>query len=273
LPAGAEPINRYLTSDVYRHQPRIGTAGWSIRSEHREAFPPDGSHLERYAARFNAVEINSSFYRPHRRATYERRAQSVGDDFRFSVKLPKTISHARFADGLEPEIARFADEVTGLGDKLGIVLVQFPPSLVYDEAGATGLFSSLTDILPCRLACEPRHISWFEDAPDAMLARLEVARVAADPAISPRATRPGGWPGTRYHRLHGAPKIYYSDYEPAALDAIADTLRVEASGGLEPWCVFDNTVFGFATTNALAVRASLVADRWNAGAITGIEPR
>jgi uncharacterized protein YecE (DUF72 family) len=257
---------------VEQHQPRIGTAGWSIRSEHREAFPPAGSHLERYAARFNAVEINSSFYRPHRRATYERWAQSVGDDFRFSVKLPKTISHARFADGLESEIERFANEVTGLGKKLGIVLVQFPPSCAYDEAGATRLFSSLAESLPCRLACEPRHISWFEDAPDTVLAQLEVARVAADPAISPHASRPGGWPCTRYHRLHGAPKIYYSDYEPAALEAIADTLRAEASGGLAPWCIFDNTALGFATTNALAVRASLVADRWNAVATTEIEP-
>jgi uncharacterized protein YecE (DUF72 family) len=51
-------------------QPRVGTAGWSIRSEHREAFASEGSHLERYARRFNAVEINSSFYRPHRQATY-----------------------------------------------------------------------------------------------------------------------------------------------------------------------------------------------------------
>jgi uncharacterized protein YecE (DUF72 family) len=255
-----------------RPSPRVGTAGWGIRSEHREAFPPDGSHLERYAARFNAVEINSSFYRPHRRSTYERWARSVGDDFRFSVKLPKTISHARFAVGLGPEIARFTDAVTGLGDKLGIVLVQFPPSLAYDEAGASGLFFSLAESLPCRLACEPRHISWFEDAPDAMLDRFEVARVAGDPAIA-RANRPGGWPGTRYHRLHGAPRIYYSDYEPAALDAVADTLRAEAAGGLQSWCIFDNTALGFATTNALSVGACSLADRGNAAATMGIEPK
>ena len=51
---------------------RIGTAGWSIPKEHAAPFPTTGSHLERYGAVFNAVEINSSFYRPHRRATYER---------------------------------------------------------------------------------------------------------------------------------------------------------------------------------------------------------
>jgi hypothetical protein len=53
-------------------EPRIGTAGWSIGAEYRDAFPAEGSLLERYAARFDTVEINSSFHRPHRRSTYER---------------------------------------------------------------------------------------------------------------------------------------------------------------------------------------------------------
>jgi uncharacterized protein YecE (DUF72 family) len=56
---------------------RIGTAGWSIPKEHAAPFPVQGSHLERYGAVFDAVEINSSFYRPHRRATYARWAASV----------------------------------------------------------------------------------------------------------------------------------------------------------------------------------------------------
>jgi uncharacterized protein YecE (DUF72 family) len=50
----------------------IGCAGWAIPKQHASSFPPSGSHLERYAQRFTAVEINSSFYRPHRRAAYER---------------------------------------------------------------------------------------------------------------------------------------------------------------------------------------------------------
>ena len=64
-------------SEPAHAEPRIGTAGWSIPRQHAAAFPAGGSHLERYAQRFNAVEINSSFYRPHRRATYERWAASV----------------------------------------------------------------------------------------------------------------------------------------------------------------------------------------------------
>ena len=72
---------------------RIGTAGWSIPKEHSAPFPVQGSHLERYGAVFNAVEINSPFYRPHRTATYERWAASVPEDFRFAVKIPKAITH------------------------------------------------------------------------------------------------------------------------------------------------------------------------------------
>ena len=72
---------------------RIGTAGWSIPKEHAGAFPVEGSHLERYGAVLDAVEINSSFYRPHRRATYERWAGAVPEHFRFAVKVPRAITH------------------------------------------------------------------------------------------------------------------------------------------------------------------------------------
>jgi len=240
-------------------QPLIGTAGWSIRAEHREAFSSDGSQLERYAARFNAVEINSSFYRPHRRATYERWAAAVGDDFLFSVKLPKTISHARHPGEREAEVARFADEVKGLGRKLGIVLIQFPPSLAYDVDRVLRLFTTIGDAVPCRLICEPRHASWFEKDAETMLDGLGVARVAADPAIVHSAGLPGGWRDIRYHRLHGSPKIYYSNYEPDTLEAMRATLAAEAAAGLETWCVFDNTALGFATANALTIRTAFAS--------------
>ena len=66
-----------------RQEPRIGTAGWSIPRIHQVHFPAEGSHLARYAAVFSGAEINSSFYRPHRRSTYERWAASTPDGFRF----------------------------------------------------------------------------------------------------------------------------------------------------------------------------------------------
>ena len=68
----------------------IGTAGWSIPAHYAPDFAGAGTHLARYAAQMTAVEINSSFYRPHQRKTYERWAASVPEVFRFSVKLPRS---------------------------------------------------------------------------------------------------------------------------------------------------------------------------------------
>jgi uncharacterized protein YecE (DUF72 family) len=102
---------------------RIGTAGWNVPSLYLDQVPSGGSHLERYARHLNAVEINSSFYRPHRRTTWQRWAQSVPDDFRFAVKVPKTITHDSGLADCGALLDRFLSEVTGLGDKLGALLV------------------------------------------------------------------------------------------------------------------------------------------------------
>src|SRR5689334_17239458 len=112
--------------------PRVGTAGWAIPRPVAERFPAEGSGLARYAARFDAVEINSTFYRSHRPATYARWVASTPPQFRFAVKLPRTITHeARLADSAA-RIAAFRAEAAQLGEKLGPLLVQLPPSLAYD---------------------------------------------------------------------------------------------------------------------------------------------
>ena len=72
---------------------RIGTAGWTVPKAVAHAFPGEGGHLARYAGRLDAVEINSSFYRPHRPATYARWAECVPKDFRFAVKVPRLVTH------------------------------------------------------------------------------------------------------------------------------------------------------------------------------------
>ena len=66
----------------------IGSAGWQLPKAYQHQFPVDGTHLQRYAGRFNAVEVNSTFHRLPRPATAERWAASVPEEFRFSLKLP-----------------------------------------------------------------------------------------------------------------------------------------------------------------------------------------
>ncbi len=246
---------------------RIGTAGWGIPARLGAEFPGAASHLERYAGQCTAVEINSSFHRPHRPATYERWARSVPEDFRFAVKLPREITHSRRLLDAESALDRFLAEAGVLGGRLGPLLVQLPPSLAFDAGAASAFFGSLRARFAGAAVCEPRHPSWFGTDGDALLASFAVARVAADPARVPAAADPGGWPGLAYYRLHGSPQTYYSAYEPATLEAVAQRLMAAARRG-PAWCIFDNTGRGEAAANALDLRRlcqQLAAEEGGAG--------
>lgn len=236
---------------------RIGCAGWSLPRAEHEHFPAAGSHLERYASRFDAVEINSSFHRPHRPATYARWSASVPPSFRFAVKVPKTITHGLRLRQAGDLLESFLAEASGLGDKLGCLLVQLPPSLSFEPEVAAGFFADFRSRSPVPLACEPRHPSWFTPEVDGLLLELGVARVAADPARVPEAAEPGGWRGLSYYRLHGSPRIYYSSYPEEYLEVLAARLRADVEAGRSVWCIFDNTTLGAATRNALDLRLSV----------------
>ncbi|MGK5062198.1 DUF72 domain-containing protein [Janthinobacterium sp. LB3P112] len=106
------------------HTAYIGTAGWRLSSAAASHFPLDGSHLQRYASVLPCVEINRSFYRPHQPTTYARWAASVPEHFRFSVKLPRCITHERRLRDCAAELERFAGAVMQWENKLGWVLVQ-----------------------------------------------------------------------------------------------------------------------------------------------------
>jgi uncharacterized protein YecE (DUF72 family) len=223
--------------------------------------PPGGSHLERYARCLNAVEINSSFYRPHRRTTYQRWAQAVPDDFRFSVKVPKAITHEAGLADCGARLDRFVDEVTGLGDKLAILLLQLPPTSALNKRIANGFFRDLRARIDTDVVLEPRHASWFAPGVDDWLAKRRIARVAADPARIAGAGAPGGWNKLAYYRWHGSPRIYYSDYGAAALNALKRRLGDNRTRASSVWCIFDNTASGAALGNALMLARSLQQER------------
>ncbi|WP_375413622.1 DUF72 domain-containing protein [uncultured Bradyrhizobium sp.] len=236
---------------------RIGTAGWSVPSRYLDQVPAGGSHLERYSRHLDAVEINSSFYRPHRRATYQRWAQSVSDDFRFAVKVPKSITHEAGLTDCGTLLDRFVDEVTGLGRKLGVLLVQLPPKSALDKPTANGFLRDLRARIDIDIALEPRHPSWFAPGVDAWLSEQGIARVAADPARVDGAGRPGGSTKLVYYRWHGSPRIYYSDYGAAALAALKQRLQNDGARDVPAWCIFDNTAAGAALGNALDLARQL----------------
>jgi uncharacterized protein YecE (DUF72 family) len=236
-----------------RRDVRIGCAGWAIRGAQAPLFPGAGSHLERYARRFAAVEINSSFYRPHRRATYERWAAAVPEDFAFAVKAPREITHRRRLHPAEAALAAFLEQTAGLGDKRGLLLFQLPPSLRFAAEEAGAFFAALRRLHAGCIVCEPRHPDWFTAGADALLAEFRISRAAVDPRIVAAAADPGGWQGLRYFRWHGSPRLYYSEY---SADQLAELARQMAPAGDDrhpPWCIFDNTAAGAAPVNALTL--------------------
>ena len=228
-----------------------GCAGWSLASKDFAAFPAEGSHLERYAAVFPAVEINSSFYRPHKPETYARWAASVPDHFRFSVKVPRAITHdARLRD-VDTLLDRFQGEAGMLGDKLGCLLVQLPPRFGFDDVLVHAFFAQVRARFSCSIAFEARHASWFSEAATMTLRECGVIRVIADPA----AGQPGDHVPTSdtevYIRLHGAPRIYYSAYPGEEISCWRRHIDGDLAAGRSVWCIFDNTAEGAAVPNAL----------------------
>lgn len=233
----------------------VGTAGWSIPRAAASAFAGTGSHLERYAGVLAGTEINSSFHRPHATSVYARWASATPAAFRFAVKIPRAITH-------EGELRRpgrpldvFLSQVAGLGPKLGPLLVQLPPSLVFDARVARTFFAMLRARHVGAVVCEPRHPSWFEPRAESLLVTYRVARVATDPSRLRAALQPGGWIGRGrnaliYYRLHGSPRKYWSRYPPERIHTWADDL-LHFAARATVWCVFDNTASGAAIENAL----------------------
>ncbi|GAB3509434.1 DUF72 domain-containing protein [Pseudoxanthomonas daejeonensis] len=235
----------------------VGCAGWSIPAPYRDRFADGESVLARYASRFSVVEINSSFYRPHQPSTYARWAASVPRGFRFSVKMPKEISHELALRRCGPALDAFLAQSGALGSKLGGYLLQLPPGQVFEMRTASTFFRMFRRRTDAPLACEARNLSWFSPAASELFALHAVGRVDADPRVGDNDhemdTR-SAWP---YWRWHGAPRIYYSAYSDEQLQALAASLRALPDARRPAWVIFDNTAHGFATANALRLQALL----------------
>jgi uncharacterized protein YecE (DUF72 family) len=235
----------------------VGCAGWSLPKEHSALFGAKGSHLHRYAQRFDAVEINSSFYRSHRVDTYRRWADATPDYFRFAIKLPKQITHINRLTVSDDLIEKFSAEIAGLGEKRGPVLVQLPPSLSFEETVANGFFASMHSHVQTAIVCEPRHLTWFSPKATALLREHGIGRVAADPSIEMAAAVPDGCPQHAYFRWHGSPRMYYSEYDVDALNQLKSQVLRVAPAAEAVWCIFDNTAAGAAIVNAVTLAAML----------------
>lgn len=231
-----------------RPQPFIGLAGWSEAvTRYRARFPSEGTGLARYAATFEFVEINVTFYRAVQEATFASWADQTPADFRFSVKLSRAVTHAA---RLSPQ-ARLEEALgpmQALGDKLAVVLVQLPPSLDFAPDRAEAFLVRLRTAYSGMVAWEPRHPGW-----DCAEARRLLAAHLVTPVLTeiPTPETPRGESGC-YFRLHCTPRRYRSSYSDEDLSALAAWLTESATPA---YVVFDNTAGPAGVANARSLQS------------------
>lgn len=197
-----------------------GTSGFSYKEWKGPFYPktlPAGRMLAFYATRLPAVEINNSFYRMPKPSVIDGWRDAVPDGFRFVIKAPRRISHHKRLQDCEQDLAYLAGAISGLGARLGAVLVQLPPYFRLDLARLEAFLEQVPEQLP--LAFEFRHDSWQDDAVFDMLREHRAAWVTVDTdGKAPPQTLPRTADWT-YLRLR-AP-----DYSPDALLAWCERCR------------------------------------------------
>jgi uncharacterized protein YecE (DUF72 family) len=166
----------------------LGTSGWSYADWEGTVYPeelPSGSRLAEYVKRYATVEIDSTFYGTPRRSTVRRWREVSPDGFLFAAKFPGEITHEQNLAGVEAETENFVRTMDELGDRLGPLLVQLPPS--FDVEGM-GVLEEFLSVLPegFRYAVEVRHRSWLRSDLPALLREYGAALTLIDYPGMPR---------------------------------------------------------------------------------------
>lgn len=261
--SGRNPFMAASRSSSRSEPVRIGLAGWSEAvGRHGKLLPAaeeGATGLQRYAAAFDFVEINSSFYRQVRPAIYEKWAGEVPRHFCFSVKMHRLITHYTRLRNVDL-LGDFFASAAGLGEKLAVVLVQLPPALVFDAEMADRFWSALRKIYGGCAVCEPRHKSWQEAGARGHLLGHGIGPVLTEiPAADEDPLRGMKEEIPLYVRLHGTPRKYHSSYGAEELARLADFLA--AHPGRSRYVVFDNTAGPAGVRNALQLQKLMIAGK------------
>jgi uncharacterized protein YecE (DUF72 family) len=233
----------------------IGTASWTIPKAYQEFFPSEGTHLERYAKTLTGVEINSSFYKDHKAITYERWMHAVPKEFRFAVKLSRVFTHDMKLQLRGTPLAQHLMAVQHLGEKLGVILIQLPPSLVFERRDAAPFLTDLRKYYEGPLVIEPRHTSWLGEDALPLWRDLHISKVIADPdPCKAEGDEQLQFGAAMYFRWHGSPQMYKSNYGPPELAELQQRIYKNADKFKCVWCIFDNTTLDYAIPNALKLK-------------------
>jgi uncharacterized protein YecE (DUF72 family) len=227
----------------------VGTSGWHY-GEWRPLFYPAGMGPARwlsfYAERFATVEVNNAFYRLPERDTFVHWRDSVPSDFVFAVKASRYLTHVkRLEDPAEP-VARLMERVSGLGSRLGPILLQLPPNLPADPDRLDAALAAFKG--EARLVVEPRHTSWFVDDVRAVLEHRGAALCVADggPVETP-IWHTTDWGYVRFHRGHGRPPSCYTRHE---METWSRRLAEQWDAAHDVYCYFNNDSHGCALRDA-----------------------
>jgi uncharacterized protein YecE (DUF72 family) len=231
---------------------RVGCSGWQYghwRGDFYSQSLPTGRWLEHYAAVFDTVELNNSFYRLPDRGTFERWRDRTPGGFLFAVKASRFLTHMKKLKDPDEPVSRFFDRARGLGPRLGPVLYQLPPRWPLD----IGRLRAFVDALPEgeRHAIEFRDPSWYADE---ALAALEGAGVALCLHDMAGSAAPRVRVGTfSYLRFHGTVR-YGGGYGDDQLDDWATWIDGERATNRDVFAYFNNDIGGHAPRDAIRLR-------------------
>ena len=224
-----------------------GTSGLNLPVS-KSHYPPEfqgKSRLQYYASLFNSLEVNSIFYKLPRNSTVVNWAESVPDNFRFTFKVSKTITHVKGLQFSVKDVNDFIDTVENIGDKKGCLLAQFPPSLQIEKLDQLQrLLETLGEATynsDWKLAIEFRDSSWYEREVYELLEEYNAAMVIQD--IPKSATPLNHVRGDFvYLRFHGPEPRYRGDYSDEFLKQYARNINKWINEKKTVYAYFNNTV-------------------------------
>ncbi|MEW6545138.1 MAG: DUF72 domain-containing protein [Nitrospirota bacterium] len=235
----------------------IGTSGWTYPSWRGTFYPedlPSRQYLEFYAREFPTAEVNYSFYHLPKPGTYAKWAGQVPEEFIFSVKASRLITHTKRLKEVEELWETFVRNARSLGAHLGPVLLQFPPSFRCEQSRLAAFLKEAgsSDV---RLVFEFRHESWLVEEVYRLLSRHHAAFCIADSPDYPR--RDVLTADFAYLRFHGRERLFASSYSQAELAEEAKKIRRYLKDGLDVFVYFNNDAEGHAVSNARTLRKLL----------------
>lgn len=254
----AKKILRLADNKKYSGIFRIGTSNVVVPGN-KQSFPPafrHSSRLQYYGSLFNTVELNSTFYKLPRLTTFEKWTQEVDDNFSFTIKLSKDITHGK---GLrfEPEnITAFMTAAAGMGNKAGCLLIQFPGKITLDYfATVETIFENIAAADPqnqWRKAVEFRSAGWYIGETYELLNEYGMALVLHDIPKGKNSNAISS-PGFIYCRYHGPTGDYRGSYSDDFLQEEAIKIKGWLKDGKDVYAYFNNTI-GSAFDNALTLQ-------------------